>query len=1087
MKYIPPFIIDNLRSGKPRGHVDAWVLVAELANLERLAAGFEAQGKKGAKEFARLLDAFWLTPLREVERLGGLITSWQGDAVEAIFPQAGPLEAVTALNLIRSAFLDSASVCAKQGWPEPRTRLLLGWGRVGWQIFPNKLQHEYTIFGRETDTLGLLPRGRKQVLLSPAATAKLHAAGLLDSRGHPQQGVLSETFSPLQESAATDPALRDLFEHPRFRDLDPAPNFCQVVCSQVKLTWNDPSALDQLIQDMELLAITFGALVRSIHMSGNEYSGVVWFGVPLKDGKAAYRACRAAVEASKKFPGVRHGIASGTVFAGKVGGGDFKRYAVLGEVAERAGQLCALAAPGEVVTDQALRKELSEQFSFRPLHPGIQKDRQFTRAFSLTPMPAPGTARAVFVGRKEELETLRALLKQSLESGKNLFIQINGEPGIGKTRLAEEIMSAVPEGACSILRLWCDPSSPPLEPLRQLFRQLFPLARESERDTGQFSALWKQWAGTNADLLSLESFIGSLLGLQWPESLLELTPPDLRLTRILGSAALTLRVAASRHPLLIHIDDLQWLDPQSRRFFERLGASGIKRTCILATSRYLEDGSAPVLRAARFAPHRLDLGPLNQEDALDLHKALLGVEVLPSATVAAIKKKFNGSPFLVEQMIALSRELGRVNARGEFDLPENWEDYDLNDVLLQRIDHLAAKTRACLSNASVLGMRFNIKVLSRMLNSDARRELAGGTKNHIWKDLGEVLYIFSHVLIQEAAYARVLGKELPRLHLSAARAMENVFELELDEHAAEIARHYEKADEPAKAAHYYDRAADYAWEGSFLDRAEEHYARAIALSVAAEGKNSPNYCEYLFHQALLLHYLLRYREAEPLYLEVARLARRIHGSNSLALSPYLNNLGRFYKDTGRFDEGAKLLRQSLAIERENDPVGSNVADRINNLGHLHGIRKQFDQAEALFLEALEIMEKNYDPWHFFTGTVCGNLGGVYFHQGRLAEARKMLERALEITQKNRGPDHPVTAIYLTNLANVHRSLKHYAKAETLFLKALNNISGPFGEFHPKTLTVVGLLQELSAERGDPAKAKYFAAWLARGKAEGAGK
>lgn len=1082
MKYIPPFIIAKLRRGKLRGWLHACILVCELANPEQLAADFEAQGKQGAKEFARLLDALWLGPLDEIERRGGLIIGWYGDSLWALFPQAGPREVVAALNALRKMFRQTVLERENQAGPTPRVNLLLGWGRMNWQIFANQLQHEYTFFGREKDALESLPRGGKQVLLTPAASAKLGTAGLLDKQGDPARGIHMEALSLPQPPLETDHSLRNLFEHPRFRHLEPAPAFCQVVCNRIKLPRKDHSDPGQLIQDKELLGITFGALVPGIRINGSEFSGLVWFGVPGKDPKAAQKACRAALEARKKFPGIRHGIALGKVFAGMVGGERHSLYAVLGQVADRAGELCDLAAAGEVITDRQVQARLSNQFKFLPLAVSApERESGAPALYKLAGLPSLQRSKGVFVGRKKELADLKTLIRQSLKRGNNLCVHICGTPGIGKTRLSEELIASLKNDAVNVFKLWCDPDQPPLDLLSQLLKQLFPISEDPARAGEEFSALWQNWAGKDTDLRSHKAFIGNLLGLHWPGSELELTPPELRVARIMDSCALVLREAASRQPLLIQIDDLQWIDGHSREIFERLGQAGIRRTCIMATSRYLEDGSVPELRAENFTSHRLDLGPLNRQDTLDLHKTLLGVEALPPATVEIINQKSDGNPFLVEQVIALCLELGLVNARGELDLPEDWEKYGLTDILLLRIDRLAAKTRACLFNASVLGMRFNVRVLSRMLNSDPRRELAGGAQNHIWQDLGEVLYIFSHVLIQEAAYARIQGKELPRLHLSAAQAMEYVFELELDEHAAEIAQHYEKAGHRAKAAAYYDRAADHAWDSSFLDRAETLYSRAVALSAAAEGKTSANHCEYTFHLALLYHYMLRHKEAEPLYLEVRRLARRIHGEGSPALSPYLNNLGRFYKDTGRFAEGEKLLRRSLAMEREMNPVSSNVADRINNLGHMHGIRKQFDQAEKLFLEALEIMEKNYSPEHFFTGTLCGNLGGVYYQLGRLEEALPLLERAVEITRKNHGPDHPVTAIYLSNLAKVHLALKNFGQAETLFLKALENILGPFGELHPKTLVVVELLQALYTEMGDPAQAKFYSRWLCRGK------
>ncbi len=138
----------------------------------------------------------------------------------------------------------------------------------------------------------------------------------------------------------------------------------------------------------------------------------------------------------------------------------------------------------------------------------------------------------------------------------------------------------------------------------------------------------------------------------------------------------------------------------------------------------------------------------------------------------------------------------------------------------------------------------------------------------------------------------------------------------------------------------------------------------------------------------------------------------------------------------------------------------------------------------MFLEALELMEKNYIPGHFFTGTICGNLGGVYYHQGQLGKARKLLNRALEIGQKFRGPDHPIMAIYMITLGRIHYAWKHFAKAESLYLKALDNLSGPFGNKHSKTLGVVTLLQELSERKEDREKTAFYAEWLAQARDHG---
>ncbi len=908
MIYVPPFILSNLRRGKLRGQLNAFVLQCELANFGQIFADLQKEGNSGPEKIARLLGLLYQECFKEVEQRGGFIARMYGDSFLALFPGADPHQVLAALDSLSTLPTSLESRLKRSGGTIPRIRLSLGYGRMEWQIFTNKLQHEYLFSGREQDLIKQLQRGNEPLLLTAGAIRKLRSQGLVDSQGNPVFGVRPEPLPHEDQAAWLDPGTLELFVHPRLRNLEPEPAFRQVTCVHVTQKLADESHLEQVIQDMELIAITFGCYVHHVLRSANKYSALILFGVPLNGGKAPYKACRSALDALKRYPNLRHGIALGTVFSGMMGDSAYRHYAVWGPVIETATQLEALAKPGEIITDAQIHKALSDQFTFQPFNKDrLPRETGKQSAYMLTGMPAPGGAarRSVFVGRKMELGRLETLIQNAMASGNNLSIRVCGDPGIGKTKLAEEVLSSATANECRSFELWCDLASPPMEPMRQLFRQIFPLDPEldPQHAASAFSRIWRNWADKDKGLLDHESFVGAILGLRWSRSLRERTPPELLLEKIFEAGALTLQELARRQPLLIHIDDLQWIDSQSREFFQRLKSSQPGMICILATTRYLEDGSVPILELDGFESHRIDLGPLDVEDALDLYRSLLGLASLPTASEQFIKEQTRGNPFAIEQIVAIWLEEGSVNARGEMNLPAGWKQLDLQDVLVNRIDRLSAKTRECIDNASVLGMRFNIQVLSQMLHSDARRELAHGAQNRLWKDLGEVFYIFSHVLIQEAAYSRIVSDELRKLHLSAAQAMEKVFELELAEHAEEIAQHYEKAGLPEKAAHYYDRAADRNCDGSFFDRAETNSRKAVALSSESCGTASAEYGEYLFHQALLYHYLLRYREAEPLYLEVMRIARKIHGPRSVALSPYLNNLGRFYKDTGRYSEG----------------------------------------------------------------------------------------------------------------------------------------------------------------------------------------
>lgn len=1086
LRYLPPFITSNLQSGNLQGELNAFVMECGIANFARISAQQQKRGRSGAEELAGLLSSLWQVTSQAIQRQGGFVASSSGETILALFPQPNPQRVLAAMDEIKSSGGSLRKLAQNQGATQPRIRLLLGYGRIGWQVFANELQYEYLFSGRELEAFGLLRQKRESVLLTPAATRKLKSQGLLDGQGKPLWSSKAGKIPSPQQVKPIDLAVMERFEHPRFHNLEPETAFRQVVCNYIILSWDDPISMVQIIQDMEIISITFGAFVISVKRSANEYRVLVYFGLPRKEEKPAYKACRAALEALKKYPTLRQGIATGTVFFGWVGDSDSGHYAVCGTVEERTKELCALARPGEIITDRHIQREMRSKLIFQLYPKELQPAQMKTaRIYRLTGTPASSRLglRDVFVGREKEMAKLETLISKCCEAGDNLAIWVCGEPGIGKTRLVAELLKRVPASPASIFSLWCDlPSSQPLEPIRQLFRQLFQIDPNlsDEAATDAFRALWSEWARQSDMLANLESLIGAILGLRWPGSLLELTSPELRLEKILEAGVLVLKELAARQRLIVNIDDLQWIDSQSRLFFQRLGSAKSGGICILATTRYLEDGCVPALELDNFSAHRIDLADLGIRDSLKLHKSLLGVASLPQDSIKLLKESKTGNPFAIEQMIALCLEKSVINDRGEFDIPQEWKRYKIQDVLLQRIDGLTAKTREYIYNASVLGMRFNIKVLSQMLNSNGLRQLDSGTKNKIWKDLDEVFYIFSHILFQEAAYSRILSEDLPKLHLSAAQAMEKVFEFELSEHAEEIAQHYEKAGRMDRAAHYCDLAADHNWGNSFFEPSETNLRKAVSLSATACGTDSPEYCEYLFHLALLLHYLQRYQEAEPLYLEVMQLARNIHGPRANALSPYLNNLGRFYKDTARYAKGEKLLKRSLAIERKLDPKGSNVADRINNLGHLHLVQKQFKEAEPWFLEALRIMEENYDPGHFFTGTVCGNLGGIYLHLGKLGKARTMLSRSLDICTKYWGPDHPMVASVLLSLGKLSCAQKSYGKAETLYLRGLAILRNSFGEQHRKTLGAIRLLKELSETRGDSKKVTYYSAWLEEG-------
>jgi len=290
--------------------------------------------------------------------------------------------------------------------------------------------------------------------------------------------------------------------------------------------------------------------------------------------------------------------------------------------------------------------------------------------------------------------------------------------------------------------------------------------------------------------------------------------------------------------------------------------------------------------------------------------------------------------------------------------------------------------------------------------------------------------------------------------------METVFEQALKEHSAEIARHFKAAGELKKAAHYYEMAADYFWDRMLLAKIEECMLLAAELSCQAWGGDSPEHIERLFHLALLYHYMHRMDDAEPLYLKVVEARTRQLGPRSPRLSPYLNNLGRFYKDTGRYEQAEKLLRRSLNIEKRPGP-SSNVADRMNNLASLYSLMDRPDKAEEMLRAALEMMESLFPDGHWFTAVCAGNLGSVLLRQGRLEEAEPLLKQAIDGHTLHYGENHSQTAHYLFSLARLRARQGDTNTARELLTRVLSIWENTFGKDYPRCKNVREELDKLS--------------------------
>ena len=167
----------------------------------------------------------------------------------------------------------------------------------------------------------------------------------------------------------------------------------------------------------------------------------------------------------------------------------------------------------------------------------------------------------------------------------------------------------------------------------------------------------------------------------------------------------------------------------------------------------------------------------------------------------------------------------------------------------------------------------------------------------------------------------------------------------------------------------------------------------------------------------------------------------------------LNNLAYLYYSQGRYDQAEPLFLQALELSKrllgEDHPQ---VASNLNNLAGLYDSQGRYDQAEPLYLQALELSKRLLGEDHPQVAFSLNNLALLYHSQGRYDQAEPLLVQALELRKRLLGEDHPHVATSLNNLAGLYYSQGRYAEAEPLYLQALEILERVLGVNHPRTVT-----------------------------------
>jgi class 3 adenylate cyclase/tetratricopeptide (TPR) repeat protein len=688
----------------------------------------------------------------------------------------------------------------------------------------------------------------------------------------------------------------------------------------------------------------FGGTLEKV--AGDVVFGV--FGVPVTHEDDAERAVRAALRIREEVQrqrrtdpsslAVRVGIATGEVIV-SLGKGPRIGERVTGDVVNTASRLQATAPPDGIVVAESTYLGTRYNFRWQGLRPVTVKGKADPIVIWAPIEPRgrmgvepPDPAGAPFVGRQEELRTLRTEFLSSMRDHRPRLITIVGDAGLGKSRLIAELSVATDE-LPELVRWRVG------RPLPYGDTTAFaPFAEIVKAETSTLDSDAPDVVGSKLDAtlrrVSMDEAEAERLRLHLlPLITAHATTDDATREETFAAWATFVERLAQENPTILALEDMH--DASTALFsfldllLDRLG--DVPLCVIVAGRRELYQvrpgwGDRPGAVTMRLAP-------LSEPETAQLVAALRDRDTMPADVAEAVVERSGGNPLYAEEFMRMLRDQSRLpggHAPERFDvdaLPPT-----IHALLSSRLDALPADLRTTAQDAAVVGLTCwpgAVAAIGGASDDEARAALEDLVDREVLRRAkstsvaGQTEYVFRHVLVRDVAYARIPRLERAHKHRATAGWLSTALGEGGADREDRLASHYTEAYDLARAAG--DPAAS-----SMADEAVEHLLAAASRAAGLDPARS---------------LVLARRALELMALDDPRRARSLMAAGTAAL------VG------GRFDEADEDLRRAVeAFAQRDDEIGA--ADATVMLARSRFERGDIDGGEPLLTRAIDVLERH---------------------------------------------------------------------------------------------------------------------------------
>lgn len=835
----------------------AAVLFADISGFTRLSERLAEKGPEGAEELSRILNDYFGRLIERIHGHGGDVVKFAGDALLAVWRADSDQHLQS--NAAEAARCALALEEAVRGYHTPDGQELmlkvgLGAGEArGATVGGVFRRWEFVVYGPalQEATTAAAAGGPSDAISGPRLWSLLD----LDARGDPLpegRWRLLET-DPSDASRTLLPSALPESIAPLLLSYIPAAIHLRLAARQTAwlaesrritvlfvnlpdLGSQTPVAVtQQVMQSLQDGLYRYEGSVNKLSIDEKGVTLVAALGLPpLAHEDDPVRGVRAALELMSRLHQLGWkgsiGVTTGRVFCGTIGSEARCEYTIIGDTVNLAARLMQ-AAHGGIYCDDHTQAAAKSKISFETLEPiqvkgkaapvAIFRPRGAARLREIDESNATPMA-----GRTAELGLVTARLDALRERSAGGVIIIEGEAGIGKSRLVASITQAAHDRHVPTLLGLADAieRSTPYFAWRDVFQQLLHVDPVQHDITEALRRITSR-LHFDPSLGRLAPLLGVVLAINLPDN--EATAAMTQEARVNSTDQLLVKLLAhftEGFPHQIILEDCHWLDSASWKLARTI-AQELPAVLLVLATRPLPP---PVPRdfaqlALEPAAIRIPLQPLSEAETLALVTRRLGVSVLPKVVADLIRSKAQGNPFFSEEIAFALRDSGVIKLKdGECFLAEGTDPASIEfpdtvqGVVTSRIDRLEPQVQLTLKVASVIGRVFPARLLRDVyplhettINHNTQLDaLLALDLTLVETPPPDLTHIFRHAITQEVAYNLMAPTQRSKLHRAIALWYEDTYRADLAPYFALLARHWSLADEPARSLKYLERAAD---------------------------------------------------------------------------------------------------------------------------------------------------------------------------------------------------------------------------------------------------------------------------------------